>query len=40
MRKSGPNALMLVVDHHAQDNNHNFFYDKELHFSDGTILVR
>jgi ABC-type nitrate/sulfonate/bicarbonate transport system ATPase subunit len=33
-----PNALILVVDHHAQTNNYNHFYDKELSFADKMIV--
>lgn len=35
-----PDALIIVVDHHAHDNNFNGFYDQEIHFSNHTIEVR
>ena len=40
LKKYLPNTLMLVVDHHAEDNNYNGFYDQRLHFSEGSIVVR
>jgi ABC-type lipoprotein export system ATPase subunit len=35
-----PNVLLLSVDHHAEDNNYNGFYDSEIHFEGGTIIER
>lgn len=40
LKKYLPNALILVVDHHAQDNNYDAFYDSELHFLNKNIDVR
>jgi ABC-type multidrug transport system ATPase subunit len=40
LKKHLPDALILVVDHHAQDNNHEAFYDKELNFSDKGIVLQ
>jgi putative ATP-binding cassette transporter len=40
LKKHLPDALMLVVDHHAQGNNHESFYDKELSFSDKGIVLQ
>lgn len=39
LEKYLPNTLILVVDHHAKDNNFNSFYYKELHFSNKKIIV-
>ena len=40
LKKYLPNALILVVDHHAYDNNYDAFYDSELHFFNKNIGVR
>ncbi len=32
-----PDTLILSVDHHAEDNNYNGFYDSSVNFSEGTI---
>ena len=40
LKKYLPHALLLVVDHHAQDNNHDVFYDKELHFSNQEVFQK
>lgn len=40
LRKYLPNALLLIVDHHAQDNNYDSFYDKELHFSNKSVVLQ
>lgn len=40
LKKYLPSTMMLVVDHHAQDNNHAAFYDSELHFSDKRISIQ
>jgi ABC-type multidrug transport system fused ATPase/permease subunit len=32
LKKYLPNATILSVDHHADDNNYDQFYDKEIHF--------
>jgi ABC-type Mn2+/Zn2+ transport system ATPase subunit len=34
------NATFLIVDHHAQDNNYNNFYDSEVHFTNGSAFER
>ena len=39
LKKFLPNTLMLVVDHHAVDNNHDSFYDYEARFLDGSIHI-
>jgi ABC-type uncharacterized transport system fused permease/ATPase subunit len=39
LKKYLPHALILVVDHHAQDNNNDFFYDGELHFSSASKRI-
>lgn len=33
-----PNATILSVDHHAEDNNYNGFYDLEIHFEDSAVI--
>ena len=38
LKKHLPNTLMLIVDHHAKDNNYDF-YNQELHFSEKRITV-
>jgi len=40
LKKHLPNALILVVDHHAQDNNYDVFYNKELNFYNKSIVLR
>lgn len=40
LKKHLPNALILVVDHYAQSNNYNHFYDKELNFSNKSIVFK
>lgn len=40
LKKYLPNSLILLVDHHAQDNNSSNFYDQELHFFDKSIVVK
>ena len=40
LRQHLPNALVLVVDHHAQNNNYNDFYDNKLSFIDKTIVLQ
>ncbi len=39
LKKYLPNTLILVVDHHAQNNNYNNFYEEELHFYSGEIIA-
>lgn len=39
LKKYLPNSLILVVDHHAKDNNFNF-YDSEIHFVDKRLIAR
>jgi ABC-type multidrug transport system ATPase subunit len=39
LKKHLPNSLILVVDHHAQDNNYGF-YDKELRFMDKQVVMQ
>ena len=33
-------AMILTVDHHAEDNNYNIFYDYEAHFRNGSVILR
>lgn len=40
LKKYLPNTLMLIVDHHAVDNNYGGFYDNELHFGDKDIVFQ
>ncbi|MEI8054942.1 MAG: ATP-binding cassette domain-containing protein [bacterium] len=40
LKKYLPNTLMLSVDHHAHDNNYNFFYNGELHFFNKGIKLQ
>lgn len=40
LKRDLPNTLIIVVDHHAFDNNATGFYDHELHFADKKIEVR
>ena len=36
-----PKALILVVDHHASDNNHNHFYqEQKLHLENGVVTMQ
>ena len=39
LRKYLPSSLIFVVDHHAREDNNNF-YDKEVHFADEKIVLR
>ena len=40
LRKYLPNSLILSVDHHAQDNNYDAFYNKELKFLDKSVILQ
>lgn len=40
LKKYLPNALILVVDHYAQSNNYNHFYDNEINFYNKSIIFR
>ncbi len=40
LNKYLPNSTILVVDHHAIDNNYNGFYDLEVNFADGEIIEK
>ncbi len=40
LKKYLPNTLILSVDHHAQDNNYNCFYYKNLHFSAKSMALQ
>ncbi len=35
-----PSTLFLVVDHHAQANNYNNFYDNTMYFANGTAVIK
>lgn len=35
-----PNTLILIVDHHAKDNNYNSFYDREIKFFDKGVVLQ
>jgi ABC-type uncharacterized transport system fused permease/ATPase subunit len=39
IKKSLPNAIILIVDHHANDNNYNGFYDQRVHFENKTTSL-
>jgi hypothetical protein len=34
-----PNTTILAVDHHADDNNYDGFYDFDAHFEHGTVTI-
>lgn len=40
LHKYLPNTMFLIVDHHAGANNHDGFYERELHFEDGKAEFR
>lgn len=40
LRKYLPNALILVVDHYAQNNNYDSFYDYELNLANKSISLK
>jgi len=40
LKKYLPNALILIVDHHAEDNNYDSFYDMKMHFVNKTIVLQ
>ena len=35
LRRELPESLILIVDHHAQENNYDKFYEGNFHFADG-----
>jgi ABC-type uncharacterized transport system fused permease/ATPase subunit len=37
LNKYLPHVTILSVDHHPEDNNYNGFFEKEVHFANGTI---
>ncbi len=39
IKKYLPNTIILIVDHHAQDNNYNGFYDERVHFENKTTTL-
>lgn len=40
LNKYLPNLSMLIVDHHAGENNFNSFYDLEVRFADGAVTMQ
>jgi ABC-type multidrug transport system ATPase subunit len=34
-----PNSMILVVDHHAEDNNYNQFYEYKVQFENGLVML-
>lgn len=40
IEKYMPNILILSVDHHAEDNNYNDFYDLEVNFANGVVTQK
>ena len=39
IKKHLPDTIILIVDHHAEDNNYNGFYDQRVHFENKTTTL-
>lgn len=40
LKKYLPHSMIMVVDHHAEDNNYDHFYGYEVHFENSSALLR